>query len=370
MSAVPSTGHIVPMLGLAKALQLAGHEVRVATHSQSHSLILRAGLHAVPAGMSFDQMGAERRQRWPETDGQPASVWANRMWTQVMAPSTLADLLSLIEEWSPQVVIHDEGEYATPLAATLAGIPWVTHAWGSPLRGAAELVELEGLVAPMWESRGLPAPPAAGLAAHALLNPCPPLLQPGSLPHDAVYPIRPCSQDLGGPLLQADAYVGFGTVPSFAHARAELTAAVRACLTRGLRVVVTAPTAELRWELALLDERLVDAREFISLPGLLESCRLVVSHAGAGTVLAALGAGVPVVLLPRGAPSQGRMADACHRAGVGRRCDTAGVQAAIDDVLTDDAIATAAAAAAREIRHMPAAPELVPFIESHVVGAA
>ena len=100
-------------------------------------------------------------------------------------------------------------------------------------------------------------------------------------------------------------------------------AAVRACTSRGLEVVVTAPSERLRREFAEVDERLVRAREFVSLAALLRSCQVVISHAGAGTVLASLAAGVPVVLMPRGTPSQLRMADACHRAGVGRRCDPA-----------------------------------------------
>ena len=83
------------------------------------------------------------------------------------------------------------------------------------------------------------------------------------------------------------------------------------------------------------------AREFVSLSGLLSSCKVVIAHAGAGTVLASLAAGVPVALVPRGTPSQLRMADACHRAGVGRRCDLADLDAALDEVINDPAIAAA-----------------------------
>ena len=66
-------------------------------------------------------------------------------------------------------------------------------------------------------------------------------------------------------MLQADAYVGFGTVPLFANALAELTAAVRSCTERGMRVVVTAPSQDLRNELAAIDTHLVEAREFVKL---------------------------------------------------------------------------------------------------------
>ena len=369
VSGVPGLGHLVPLLDLAGALQLAGHEVRVATNEEFHAVIAGAGLQPVSAGMSNGQMREERSRRWPETDAQPVRVWATRMWAQVMAPSTLEDLLVRMRDWPPDVVLHEEGEYAAPVAAAEAGIPWVTHGWGSPLRSARELAEIEDLASALWESCGRDVPPAAGLYAHALVNPCPPMLQdqppPGA---SVVWPIRPRLLEGRGPALEADAYIGFGTVPSLANARSPLTAAVRACTSRGMRVVVTAPSEQLRRELAELDERLVEAREFVSLPALLCSCKVVITHAGAGTVLASLAAGVPVVLMPRGTPSQLRMADACHQAGVGRRCDPADLDAALDDVINDPAIVAAASAVARQIAELPDASSVVPLIASLASG--
>ncbi len=365
VSAVPALGHVVPLLDLAGALQLAGHEVRFATNEQSHAVIARAGLAPVAAGMSSVEMRQERLRRWPETGAQPVSTWATRMWAQVMAPSTLEDLLELMKQRPPDILLHDEGEYAAPIAAARAGIPWITHGWGSPLRSASELAQLEELAGGLWASCGCEVPAAAGLYAHALVNPCPPVLQteppPGA---SVVWPIRPRLLGEAGPAPEADVYVGFGTVPSFANAGAELSAAVRACTARGLRVVVTAPSEELRRDLAEIDERLVIAREFVPLANLIPSCRVVVSHAGAGTVIAALAGGVPVVLVPGGSPSQLRMAEACHQAGVGRCCDAAGVDAALQEVLSDPTFAAAAAAAARQIADLPAASEVVPLIES------
>ncbi|MGI8712267.1 MAG: glycosyltransferase, partial [Solirubrobacteraceae bacterium] len=152
--------------------------------------------------------------------------------------------------------------------------------------------------------------------------------------------------------------------PSFANARAELRTAVQACTSRGMRVVVTAPSEELRRELTEIDERLVDAREFVSLARLVCSCKVVISHGGAGTVLAALAAGVPIVVVPPGSPSQIRTADACHHAGVGRRCDPTGLDAALGEVMNDPKITAAAAAAARQIAGLPTASAVVSLFES------
>jgi UDP:flavonoid glycosyltransferase YjiC (YdhE family) len=145
VSGVPGLGQLVPVLDLAGALQRAGHEVRVATNKEFHAVIAGAGLRPVSAGMSNVEMREQRSRRWPETDAQPVRVWATRMWAQVMAPSTLEDLLVCMEGWPPDVVLHEEGEYAAPVAAAKAGIPWVTHGWGSPLRSASELAEMGDL---------------------------------------------------------------------------------------------------------------------------------------------------------------------------------------------------------------------------------
>lgn len=64
-SAVPSVGHNVPMLDLARAVQGASHEVLFATGADRHRFISGAGLRAVAAGMSAPEMVAERRRRWP-----------------------------------------------------------------------------------------------------------------------------------------------------------------------------------------------------------------------------------------------------------------------------------------------------------------
>ena len=151
-------------------------------------------------------------------------------------------------------------------------------------------------------------PAFAGLYQHALVNPCPGFLQSHPPGADIEWPIRPRTHDYQGELLRADAYIGFGTVPSFANAIAELAAAVRSCTRRGMSVVVTAPSKALRDALTGIDTRLVQARDFVGLSALLPSCKIAITHAGAGTVLASLSAGVPLVLLPRGAPSQLRMA--------------------------------------------------------------
>jgi UDP:flavonoid glycosyltransferase YjiC (YdhE family) len=367
VSAVPAIGHIVPLFDLAQSLQAAGHEVRFATNKELHRLVAAAGLQPVEAGMSAAEMRDERLRRWPETERQPASRWATRMWAQIMAPSSLHDLLAIATDWRPHVVVHDEGDYAGPVAAAQSDVPWITHAWGSPLRPTSELVELEETASSLWASNGLDVPTSAGLYTHALVNPCPRFLQTDSPGARVEWAVRPSSLDEEGDLLRADAYVGFGTVPLFANALAELTAAVRSCTERGMRVVVTAPSKDLRNELAAIDTHLVEAREFVKLSTLLPSCRIAITHAGAGTVLASLKAGVPLVLVPRGTPSQVRMAEACERADVGRSCaGQADIEVAVTDVLSNAEVASQVEAAANQIAMMPTGAGVAVHVDAFV----
>jgi hypothetical protein len=368
MSAAPQIGHIIPLLDIGRALQDAGHEVRVATEQGHHGLIVGVGLGVLAAGISSNEMVAERLRRWPETAHQPATVWALRMWVEIMAPATLAGLLPIVDAWRPELMVHDEGEYGAPIAAAIADIPLVTHGFGSPLRPASELTALEELARPVWAAAGQDMPANAGLYSHGLINPCPPMLDRTVSGATTVWPLRSQPLTGGGASIEADAYVGFGTVPTFADAPAELEAAVRACSEQGMRVVVTARTPELRARLEAIDRCHVIAEEFVSLPTTLRNCKVVITHAGAGTVLASLAAGVPLVLVPQGSPSQTRMAAACHEAGVGRSCDTAGIAEALEVVLTDEAYTSAACAVANEIASMPQATAVVPRLEKIARG--
>ncbi|WIV56198.1 hypothetical protein [Amycolatopsis nalaikhensis] len=67
----PGWGHLVPMLGVLRALLAAGHEVSVATHPEFHPALAALGLPAVPAGLAEAELHAEHLRRWPETATRP-----------------------------------------------------------------------------------------------------------------------------------------------------------------------------------------------------------------------------------------------------------------------------------------------------------
>ncbi|MCA1703782.1 MAG: hypothetical protein LC808_11175 [Actinobacteria bacterium] len=239
------------------------------------------------------------------------------------------------------LVVREEGEHGGPVAAAAARIPWVTHGWGSPLPSPQTIQAVAQRVAPLWRAAGLTAPSTDRLYGAAVLDPCPPSLYGNDGPPFPTRPIRATAPDISPDRYPRDfpahrplAYVGFGTVPLYRDSPELIELVVRALLSHNFATVITARDAGLADRLSSLDPARVHVEEWRSLFPLMELCDLVVSHGGAGTALASLAAGTPLLLLPRGAPSQARMSRGCSARGVGVTLASTTITAAdLDDAL-------------------------------------
>ena len=105
---------------------------------------------------------------------------------------------------------------------------------------------------------------------------------------------------------------------------------------------------------------------------LLPRCAAVVTHGGAGTMLAALGCGLPMLTIPQGA-DQYLNAEICARRGVGRTLLTeqvtpTAVREEVGRLLDDPGYRAAASEVAAEIAAMPAADDVVPALEALAAG--
>jgi UDP:flavonoid glycosyltransferase YjiC (YdhE family) len=107
----------------------------------------------------------------------------------------------------------------------------------------------------------------------------------------------------------------------------------------------------------------VHVARYIPQTQLLEHCAVVVSHAGSGTFLAALAAGLPQVCIPQAA-DQFFNAAACAKAGAGIAVgpDALSVEAvrdAVGTLLDDTTHRDAARRVSREIASMPSPSDVV-----------
>jgi MGT family glycosyltransferase len=103
---------------------------------------------------------------------------------------------------------------------------------------------------------------------------------------------------------------------------------------------------------------------------LMPECSAVICHGGSGTVLTALGYGVPVLAIPQGA-DQFRNADALERSGAGRACshddERPGVlRDALQALLDAGTYRAAAQRVAGEIYEMPAPGAAIAALETLV----
>ena len=372
-------GHVMPLLGVARSLVEGGHDVAVATSTTFCPVVASAGLRPHPAGMDDGALVAEARHRWPETVSLPPAAWTQRMFCEIAAPAMAADLAPLLDRWRPDVVVREEGEHGSAVASAARGLPWVTHGWGSPLRDERSLVELGRLLRPMWERAGLGVLCGTELYGAAIFDPCPPSLYTVAPALAHRHGVRPTSRQTTGQAGRArgsrrrHAYVGFGTVPLFRDDARLTGIAVEALLAEGFDVTVTTGDGDLGQTIRGAQPTRVRVERWVQLPELLEHCAVVVCHGGAGTVLSALAAGVPLVLLPRGAPSQQRMSAACEKRGLGRAVIWNGanadeVRTAVTEVTSNERFAVAATTIARELAGMPD-PSIASAVLDRVVKA-
>ncbi|MGZ4666846.1 MAG: hypothetical protein ACXV5Q_17860, partial [Frankiaceae bacterium] len=118
VTSVSAVGHVLPMIPVATALQAGGHDVIWATGADIGEWVRRAGLVHMPAGLSERALtrklwqGRQSLQRLaPEAI---PDVVFGMLFGEHAAPAMLADLRSLVRDWTPELVLHDAAEFAGP----------------------------------------------------------------------------------------------------------------------------------------------------------------------------------------------------------------------------------------------------------------
>lgn len=318
-SSLGSVGHTYPLIPLAIAARMAGHEVHFAVGEQVHAPLAANGLRPFRPADAFYEIYAE-------------------------------DLEPELERLRPDLVIHEWGLPGAAIAARRAGIRGIWHGFGRLFPDGI------GLELPTGD-------PETSWLPH--LDICPPSLQDKdflAIAHRI--PMRPVAFSEPGPLPARDGhpllYLTLGT----AFGTPELLGTVIAGLvTLGARVVVAAGRVR-RDQLGDLPAE-VTVLPWVPQAELLPHVDAVVHHGGSGTTLGALAAGVPQLLLPQGA-DQFANAEAVTAVGAGLRLLPGEVTAAAVADRTqkilprkgNNAHREAARAIAAEIARMPSPDEV------------
>ena len=371
VSCFPGHGHLNPLLPVALACRAAGWEVLVTTGPDMAEIAVRHGLAAVATGLSLADAERAFLDAHPEVGAlSPADrvrTVLPGMFVDVAARSRVDELSALVARWRPDLVLHDVLEFAAPLAALANGVPHLAHGVGIITPAAEWFGALEPVLVRLYAERGVDEG-LARLQATTYLDLCPPSLHTTAVsPFAAVRPVRPIAASAGAlPDVLVDlphertVHVTLGTVVNTTPGLLE--SLVEGAGREPVNVVVTVgpdrdPGGLLPQPPNVLVER------YVPHAALLPRCSAVVAHAGAGTLLATLAAGLPSVLVPVGS-EQVLNAELATGAGTALTVPPSAatadrVREALHAVLHDPAFRTRAWAVSREIAAMPAPADVL-----------
>jgi UDP:flavonoid glycosyltransferase YjiC (YdhE family) len=367
------------MLPIARALVAQGHAVLFATGPDFQESVRAADVSPVVAGPS-GQDAFEAADREPTFAQLSPSQRGGATFSHIIAPAKLPQLERILAEWRPDLVIYECTDMAAQIAATAAGVPRVLQGWGVvPRVGATYPSPVQA--SELWESRGLEARDTS-IFGSLYLHPMPHSLEPGAqVPVGRLQAMRLELLDSANSKLPAWAdtlshsgrpvvYVSLGTHSYFAQP--ELFRAILDGLARiDLEIVATVGWHNDPHDIGTYPDR-VHLERWLPLGPLLPHCSLVVCHSGSGTLLASLSAGLPLVLLPRGA-DQFLNAQAGEQAGVAQVISPDAltpetVRAAVEIILSNKSYRHAATRVREEIDAMPTPSSVIRVLQDVVTG--
>ncbi|MGZ8781959.1 MAG: glycosyltransferase [Gaiellaceae bacterium] len=370
----PLDGHFRPLLPLARALEARGHQVAFATAASWHAHVEAEGFEALAAGVDHQAARAVRLDvQLDELERLPGLARRHYVFSYLFAeghaPPKVRSLREIVRDRRPDALVYESADLAAPVVAAADGIPSVHHGFGTmvPLR---TLERAAGAVAPLWREIGLEPDRYAGAFRGLYVDVVPPSLD-GERPLGESIRLRP-SLDAGAPapawlaeLPRPLVYATMGTVFNRPEAFGPLLDALAALPVGGL------VTVGRDVDPATLGPAPASVRveRFVPQAQVLPACAAVVSHGGSGTLVGALAAGLPLVLLPRGA-NQFDNAVRCERIGVAvslqpEAATADAIAAALRTVLGEPSYREAAGRVREEIAAMLSADEVAAAVEEH-----
>lgn len=342
----PLLGHVFPLVPLAQAVEAAGHEVMIATAGDALQ-VAQSGLTTcdIAPGFTFGRIAAATMLRHPLIARQELAGAAGTRGVGLLFGAVndrlIGALHALLARWRPDIVVHEPLAVAGAVAAARAGVPAVLHE--NSLFDGPSLVKATA-------RRPLPS-------AAATISIAPPSVLPGR----TGWPMR--AVPYGGPTGAPDWLMKPAARPRIVVSRSTVPGP-----GSGLMRAVVAAAAELDADVILVrpGRRLgqlpdnVQGVGWVSIPAVLPTCAGIVHHGGAGTALAALDAGVPQLIVT-GAGDRRHNGKVVADRGAGLAADERELSAALlTRLVTDQRLASDAAAVSAEMLAMPVPSELVP----------
>jgi UDP:flavonoid glycosyltransferase YjiC (YdhE family) len=355
-SALPNSGHFLPMAPFIGSMLAAGHEVMVASAPGFQAQVAATGADFWPVGHPSPESLAPDFERLVGLTTRESNDWmVGEFFGRIRPTAALPRLREALTSWQPQLVLRDSAEFGSSLAAEQLGVPVGRIAIGL---GAAEEFIVAGAASSIDTLRtgcGLPADPGLTRIRHEpYLTLFPAGLEDPAIP-DPVHIIRfrnPSWTPLAAEAASSGlVYVTLGSeaghMPGSARVYSEAMAAV-ADVDR--EVLLTTGSADPAWfrdpPPNVRVERWVDQAQVLA------GASAVICHGGGGTTLGALAAGVPLVMVPLFAQDQHINAGRVAAVGVGVSVvpERDAIRSGLSAVLQDESFRTRARALAAELR--------------------
>lgn len=386
----PAPSHLGPMAPYLRALQAAGHDVRIAAAALFQPTVEALGFSGVPCGL--DWLETDVAATFPQIESLDGTgqllFFLQHIFGGVAADAFVRDLPAVIDAWEPDIVLWEATEFGGHAVAEVRGIPHLPVALGMRLGPVMLGLFMGDAVAARREALGLPPDPDnQAPIRHGCASLFPPewlpAIAPDPLPGERFFhPVpdyRPERAGTERPLV----YVSLGTVFY------DMPGVMEALIT-GLR--------DGDWDVLAAVGRTRDPADFGPQPPnvrlepfvpqreVLATAAFAVHHGGFSSTMECLAAGVPQLVVPLSA-DQGLHADAVARHGVGAaaahalgeglfglalvdpaKLDPATVLAEAQAVLGDPAMAERVAALRAKVEQLPREETFVAYVEELAGG--
>lgn len=382
----PSTGHLHPLVPVARALEDAGHEVAVCTSASFREDVEDFGLTHIAAGLDWLTGDHSTWTAFPPmpAPGPEFARFVVTVFADVTTSRMVPDLLNIARDWRPDVIIREHFEFGGCLAAESLGIPHVSI--GGNAYSAIDSPEVHyfpgnrlmvaDVLAGHRTRLGLPPDPEVRMPFRKLhLVFTPPSWDAADAPRPAnIHHLRHTSTIRPGARLddwveqlrgRPTVLASLGTV--FNNTPGVLEAIVAGLAGEPISLIVAVGRNGDPERFGKLPEN-VRLEAYVEQPLLLEHCDAFVTHGGFNSVKESASLGVPMVVVPITA-DQPYSAQRCAALGIGRAIGpdnrTAdAVHDAVVDVLNTPRYRDNAKRFQDEMNSLPGTEHLVALIEA------
>jgi MGT family glycosyltransferase len=121
----PSSGHLHPLVPVARALSSAGHDVAVCSSPSFRKEVEAFGLTHIDAGLDWITSDHSTWGAFPPMPppGPEFAAFVVTVFADITASRMVPDLLEIAAGWQPDLIVRESMEYGGCLAAERLGIP-------------------------------------------------------------------------------------------------------------------------------------------------------------------------------------------------------------------------------------------------------